>query len=60
MTNLYEDVLTEITTVQDLRGYTRPKNLSELEREPTDDDVYDISDAHCRVDLFLKKNRGLK
>lgn len=58
MRNLQEDIKDEFTSAQALRGYERPKNLSEIEREPMNDDVYDIPESRISVDVFLKKNRG--
>ena len=58
MKNLQDDIKEEFTFVQSLHGYERPKNLSEMEREPMNDDVYDISNSRISVDVFLKKNRG--
>jgi hypothetical protein len=58
MTNLQDKILEDFEEVQTLRGYKRPNNLTDIERTPPDDDVYDIPESRCRVDLFIKKNRG--
>ena len=58
MKDLHEAVLEEFTKVQGLFGYERPKNLAELERESMDEDVYDIPESKCGVDIFFRKNRG--
>jgi hypothetical protein len=60
MTNLQKDILEDFIEAQGKSGYKRPKNLSEMERESNDDDVFDIGEAHCPVDRFIKKNRGWK
>jgi hypothetical protein len=62
MNDLHKSVLEEFVQLQDFNPYNipsnHPKNLSELEKEPMDDDVYDIPESKCGVDVFIHKNRG--
>jgi len=58
MTNLHDSVLEEFEEAQSIKGYTRPKNLEEIERTSIDDDVYSIPESKCGVDVFIRKNRG--
>lgn len=58
MTDLHDSILEEFEDVQSLRGYERPTNLEEIERTPTEDDVYSIPESRCGVDVFIRKNRG--
>jgi hypothetical protein len=58
MRDLHKSVLEEFLEVKDLKGYNRPKNLADIEREPVDDDVFDIPESKCGVDAFIRKNRG--
>lgn len=57
---MMHDILEEFVEAQGKRGYQRPRNLSEIERCPLDDEGYVEEDSHCPVDRFLKKNKGLR
>lgn len=54
------DVLEEFITVQKLRGYSQPKNLSDIEHCYTDEEYYMEEDSKCAVDIFFRKEKGLR
>lgn len=60
MKNLQRDILQEFVESERKRGCVRPKNLSDLERCPTDDEEEYCEESSCPVDRFLKKNKGLR